>query len=220
MPETVAAPFLLSFFGDAGPMTRRWLPPGLEPWPLCAVDFEASGLPGTGSFPIELAVVHENGRGRSWLIRPEPSWLETICRDESAQAVHGICLELLQAEGIPASVVAWEFARETAACNLVSDYSSAEEEWLAMLNGTAGLPRRRFLDATSDFYEDWIMNSGCMDMEEGIKVLDRLHNAAMMRHPQRHRALPDAMRLMDYLNAVMVEPVPGTANESPAQMHP
>jgi hypothetical protein len=49
------------------------------------LDFEASSL-NKKSFPIEVAWVFQDGRSRSYLIRPAPEWIDW---SDEAEEVHG-----------------------------------------------------------------------------------------------------------------------------------
>ena len=69
---------------------------------LIFVDIEASGL-SSRSFPIEVGWVREDGSGESYLIRPEPSWLDWNMR---AEVLHGISRARLMKEGVTAEIVA------------------------------------------------------------------------------------------------------------------
>jgi hypothetical protein len=73
------------------------------------IDLEASGL-GPSSFPVELGVALPERAPdgvwevtlRSWLIRPERSWLERAdAWDPVAEQIHGLPLSRLQDEGLP-----------------------------------------------------------------------------------------------------------------------
>lgn len=80
------------------------------------IDVEASGL-GPSSFPVEfgIALPERAADGvwkvtlRSWLIRPERSWLDRPgAWDPVAEEIHGLPLGRLQDEGLPLRQVAEE----------------------------------------------------------------------------------------------------------------
>ena len=183
-----------------------WFPSNLSRLPLAAVDFEASCLPGKGSFPIEVAVVHEDGRALSWLIRPEGEWLRDGRWDPGSEAVHGIGLARLESEGLPAPEVARLLLAELPGVHLVSDHPDSDGRWLRSLCRTAALPAPSLVDM-SDFYYGWMLEQP--DIEAATDVTTGLLEAAARRNMPAHRALPDASRLMDYLRAIMADPVPG-----------
>ena len=175
--------------------------------PLAALDFEATRLPGRGSYPIEAAIVHEDGREWSRLILPHPLWADLIWDTES-EKIHGISRELLMSAGVPADVAARELRQETENCILSADHEESDAEWLRILNATAGL-RTPALCGQNEFYFEWISRNYPDDYEPGINILDGLRAEGFERYPERHRALPDARRWMHYMKAVLRQPVPG-----------
>lgn len=72
------------------------------------IDFEASSLDLVASYPIEVGVCMGDGLVESWLIRPYVLWQDW---SESAQQVHGITQQTLQAEGLEISRVTEELNR-------------------------------------------------------------------------------------------------------------
>ena len=62
------------------------------------VDFEASSLR-SGSFPIEVAWVNEDGQGESYLIRPAEGWNPEW--SPQSERTHGIALAALLEHGVP-----------------------------------------------------------------------------------------------------------------------
>lgn len=71
---------------------------------LVFLDFEASSLT-KHSYPIEIAWVFEDGRSRTFLIRPAPGWTDWSAK---AEAIHGISRELLEHEGAEITVIVQE----------------------------------------------------------------------------------------------------------------
>lgn len=82
------------------------------------LDFEALSL-SKKSFPIEVAWVFQDGRSRSYLIRPAPDWIDWSAESEE---VHGMSRDLLRAEGLPVAFLAEGMIRELAGHQL---YASA-----------------------------------------------------------------------------------------------
>ncbi len=67
------------------------------------IDFEASSLDLIASYPIEVGICMPDGTLHSWLICPHVLWQDW---SESAEQIHGISRQTLEAEGIAASEVA------------------------------------------------------------------------------------------------------------------
>lgn len=103
---------------------------------ICVVDFEASCLPGGGrrSYPIEVAAgVPETKEVRSWLIRPELTWLDAWDWHAEAEQLHRLTPEYLLAHGLPRAQVARELQAFIGDREVVSDNPAAEGWWLAVL---------------------------------------------------------------------------------------
>lgn len=103
---------------------------------ICVVDFEASCLPGGGrrSYPIEVAAgMPETGEVRSWLIRPELTWLEAWDWHAEAEQLHRLTREHLLGHGLPRAQVARELEIFVGDRELVSDNPAAERYWLGVL---------------------------------------------------------------------------------------
>lgn len=67
------------------------------------IDFEASSLDLIASYPIEVGICMPDGTLHSWLICPHVLWQDW---SDSAEQIHGITRETLEAEGTPVSEVA------------------------------------------------------------------------------------------------------------------
>ncbi|WP_372994654.1 hypothetical protein [Marinobacter sp.] len=67
------------------------------------IDFEASSLDLIASYPIEVGICMPDGTLHSWLICPHVLWQDW---SESAEQIHGISRQTLEAEGIAVSEVA------------------------------------------------------------------------------------------------------------------
>jgi hypothetical protein len=71
------------------------------------IDFEASSL-NKDSYPVEVAWVFEDGRSRSFLIRPAPGWTDWSAE---AEAIHGISRDQLDRDGVEVSIIVDERCR-------------------------------------------------------------------------------------------------------------
>jgi DNA polymerase III epsilon subunit-like protein len=67
------------------------------------IDFEASSLDLIASYPIEVGICMPDGSLHSWLIAPHVLWQDW---SESAEQIHGITRETLEADGIAVFEVA------------------------------------------------------------------------------------------------------------------
>ena len=67
------------------------------------IDFEASSLDLIASYPIEVGICMPDGTLHSWLISPHVLWQDW---SQSAEQIHGISRETLEADGIAVSEVA------------------------------------------------------------------------------------------------------------------
>lgn len=100
------------------------------------IDFEASGLD-PESYPVEVAWSGPDGTVTSYLIRPEPSWTYW---DPNAADIHGLSRERLDAEGLPAEIVAYRLNAALAAVGVAySDASAFDGFWCETLLEAAGL---------------------------------------------------------------------------------
>jgi len=100
------------------------------------VDIEASGF-GTGSYPIEVGVVLNNGRKYCSLITPAPGWTHW---DEDAERVHCVSRDILQAYGKPALEVARSLNELLPQQTAYSDGWVVDKTWLDRLFFAAGMP--------------------------------------------------------------------------------
>ncbi|MDE3821686.1 3'-5' exonuclease [Sinorhizobium meliloti] len=163
------------------------------------LDFEASSL-NKKSFPIEVAWVFQDGRSRSYLIRPAPDWTDWSAE---AEEVHGISRGMLRAEGLPVAFVAEEMIRELAGHWLYASAPSWDGKWLSLLLRAAGLPRHAlrlkrsdeaFLDAARRKMGDRFSDQEISDLVLGV--------IGATGPPPVHRALPDACLELDRLRMV------------------
>jgi DNA polymerase III epsilon subunit-like protein len=177
----------------ASKLRRRHLPA------IAAIDFEASSLPQPGSFPIEVAVAYAaTGDTRSWLVKPAPAWIAAGLWDPSSERIHGISRATVEREGRPAEKVARELAAAVAGHIVVTDSIAGDGFWLARLYAASG--RRPFR------LEPHIAVIETFSTVKGTALSSELREAdeiASRRFPARHRALPDARRLVEIVRIVL-----------------
>jgi hypothetical protein len=163
------------------------------------LDFEASSLPGPGSFPIEVAVAFvDSGDVRSWLIRPEPRWNSDGRWDSSAQRHHGIDRARLSDEGRPVVEVVRQLTDAVQGRTVVSDYPPADSFWLEALYASAGQKPPFRIGGLAQLLEKLTAASG----KQGYGQIDEAVNLARKRFPLEHRAGPDARRVAEIIRIV------------------
>lgn len=156
------------------------------------LDFEASSLDPEG-WPIEI--------GLSWidvdrvitesrLIRPQPDWPRSAW-SPMAEAVHGIPLDMLLAEGQDAAQVARWYLRRTAGASVVSDAAKFERRWLRPL--LASLKSGPIFDLEAEVSRVENMHAVIERMLDDAE-LDRFYER-LERSKAPHRAGPDSARL-------------------------
>lgn len=149
------------------------------------IDIEASGF-GRGSYPIEIGYYLPNGRAYCTLIAPEAEWTHW---DESAERVHGIRRDTLQAKGKPVTEVCLELNRQLRGQFIYCDAWSYDYVWLGKLFDAAGLVPTFTLKDIRDL------------LSECEKTLWQATRAAVELRLQlrRHRASSDARLLFETL---------------------
>lgn len=165
---------------------------------IAFLDFEASSL-GKHGYPIEVAWVLANGDEESYLIRPDPSWIDW---DLKAEAIHGISRDHLEAEGTSSSAVAQQMMSALAGYDLYATAPSWDGKWLSRLLRTAGLPRHalRLADteaAHQQAVHDVLHSAGIpAELHDGITrtILAQARIKDDELGPAEHRALADARR--------------------------
>jgi hypothetical protein len=146
--------------------------------PPIIVDIEASGF-GTGSYPIEVGVVLNNGSKYCSLIAPAPGWTHW---DEDAERVHRVSRDILEAYGKPALEVARSLNELLPQQTAYSDGWVVDKTWLDQLYFAAGIPSAFSLSAL-----EMILSEPQMEIWHATK--DKLlHELGQ----QRHRASFDA----------------------------
>ena len=176
---------------------------------LAVLDFEASGLDDDLTYPIEVAVVRDDGEARSWLISPTDEWLDTGTWSDDSAEVHGLNLDLLQREGAPVEEVVQALVEFTEGYTVLSDARYADGFWLRRLFAAA------FRKPPFQLECYWaachaVLNS-VHDVgwpgEGGIpphRLTEEALEEARRRIPEEHRAMPDARRLMEAIRILRV----------------
>lgn len=164
------------------------------------LDFEASSL-SKHSYPIEIAWVFEDGRSRSFLIRPHPGWTDW---SDDAEKIHGITRERLQQEGSNVELVAREAVSELSGNDLYATSPSWDGKWLSALLRGGGMPRHTLRLRKSD---DLFVEAASTVLEGLIGEIDvtaLVADVIAQSEPSNpvHRALPDALLELDRLHLV------------------
>jgi hypothetical protein len=164
--------------------------------PIAALDFEASSLPGPGSYPIEVGIAFAaDGATRSWLIRPELGWAAVGIWDPAAERLHGLTRDTLKRDGQPVEEVTVELAAAVAGHAVVSDAATADGYWLQMLYAATGRKPPFRIAPLAPLLKDIIAATG----DAAAGDIERAAALALQRFPERHRAGPDARRLAEII---------------------
>jgi hypothetical protein len=155
------------------------------------LDFEASSLSKV-SFPIEVAWIFEDGRSRSYLIKPPADWSDW---STEAEGIHGISKAVLLAQGASVDVVAAAMIDDLSGHSLFASAPSWDGKWLSALLRKAGLPRHALRLRKSDeaflaVARD-VMADRSSEQEISELVADTIKEAKQTS-PPAHRALGDA----------------------------
>jgi hypothetical protein len=169
------------------------------------IDFEASSL-SKDSYPVEVAWVFEDGRSRSFLIRPAPGWNDWSAE---AEAIHGISREQLDREGVEVSIIVDEMVATLADMDLCASAPSWDGKWLSALLRATGHPRHELRLRKSD---EAFRDVAKAELGSAISEEDRadLVNAVIVRTEPvdpAHRALPDALLELERWRLVQAEAV-------------
>ena len=167
------------------------------------IDFEASSL-SKDSYPVEVAWVFEDGRSRSFLIRPAPGWNDWSAE---AEAIHGISREQLDKEGVEVSIIVDEMVATLADMDLCASAPSWDGKWLSALLRAAGHPRHELRLRKSDeaFRDVAKAELGSTISEEDQADLVNAVIARTEPADPAHRALPDALLELERWKLVRAE---------------
>ena len=165
------------------------------------LDFEASSL-SDDSYPIEVAWVFEDGRDRSFLLRPLPAWTDW---NDGAERIHGISRARLDAEGTEVATVAHEMVEALSGHALFASAPSWDGKWLSVLLRGAGLPRHALRLSKSDdaFVEAARDIAGDRTTDADLTALVADIIAKTTPPTPAHRALADARLELERLTAVV-----------------
>jgi len=155
---------------------------------LC-LDFEASGI-GQHTFPIEVAVADPtSGEVQSWLIRPTPEWLAVGVWDKAAEAVHGLTVERITAEGLSVEQVTEALTNVAYGARVLSDSPGHDGHWLRTLYSATGVNNPPF--ALQDFHHFAWACATRVGRRPDIAFV-KAETEAAVRFPVTHRAGADA----------------------------
>ena len=141
------------------------------------IDFEASSLNQTISFPISVGIVHQ-GRAYYWLIKPKAYWTDW---NKKAEQLHGLSKEFLIANGVEPDVVIEKITSLLGTqCTLYSDNPFWERLWLNRL----GISNYQIADAY-----DLVTPGKEEHVEATIEVIFKQHSL------RPHNSIDDAMAL-------------------------
>ncbi|MDQ0561561.1 hypothetical protein QO004_003355 [Rhizobium mesoamericanum] len=167
---------------------------------IAFLDFEASSL-GKHSYPIEIAWVFEDGRSRSFLIKPKSGWTDWSA---DAEKIHGIARDRLQQEGSDVELVVTEMMAQLSGNDLYASSPSWDGKWLSVLLRGGGMPRHALRLGRSDdlfvktalaILEGWSAEVDIQGLVADVIAQSEPTNPA-------HRALPDALLELKRLGLV------------------
>ena len=165
---------------------------------LLCLDFEASGSDPRG-YPIEVAIADvATGDTRAWLIAPTPAWLETGVWEAEAEAVHGITLAEIIAQGRSVADVAAELTAHTRGAQVLSDAPPFDTKWLCDLYRATGAEPPFVL---RDFHQIAWHEALLRGRRPDIAIV-KAEAEAYILFPKRHRAGPDARRNAEILRQI------------------
>ncbi len=153
------------------------------------LDLEASSL-GPNGFPVEVAVASvATGEVRSWLIKPSRLWIERGTWDDDAEALHGLSLARLMAEGeAPAAIIA-DLSGLLWGNTVLSDNTRHDSGWLRALYSAAGVA---IIPADIEPFQDFAAAMATSSADPGAMAAAEAWAWSLI--PTRHRAGPDAQR--------------------------
>jgi len=176
------------------------------------LDFEASSL-SKHSYPVEIAWVFEDGRSRSFLVKPKSGWTDWSA---DAEKIHGISRDRLQEEGNDIELVVGELMAELSGHELYASSPSWDGKWLSALLRGGGMSRHALRLRKSDdlFIEaaSAILGADSANVDIPTLVADVIAQSEPVN--PAHRALPDARLELKRLGLVQ-----GAARKIAASCH-
>lgn len=160
------------------------------------IDVEASGF-GSGSYPIEVGVVLEDGGCYCVLVKPEPEWTHW---DPAAEKCHGLSREVLLKYGQPVITVAHQLNTLLEGITVYTDAWGSDASWLDLLFHHAGQRRLFKLESVRA-----LLPEACLPAWHDTKreVIETLNTS-------RHRASADA-RILQLAVEQCVSSLPAAA---------
>lgn len=146
------------------------------------IDFEASSLNQTISYPISVGIVHQ-GKAYYWLIKPNSGWIDW---DINAQRIHNFSRSHLNSHGKKSSIVAEEIRQLLGRKSYVySDNPFWENLWLNKL-GVSNIQGTDAYDLVVPGNEEYV--------ESTLEAIRKQHTLT------HHNALDDAIALALTIN--------------------
>lgn len=149
---------------------------------IAFIDLEASGL-SAASWPIEVGWCGLAGEPTTFLIQPDERW-PAAAWDARAEALHGVSLERLRAEGAPAAETAKELNASLSGMAVYSDAPDWDAFWLYRLFDAA---RTRQAFALLDF--------SVLFEEVAPDAFSEALRRTRAERPHRHRARDDVLHM-------------------------
>lgn len=161
---------------------------------VMCIDFEASGL-ATNCYPIEIALADvETKKVSTWLIQPTPEWLRHGLWTIEAEEIHGLSLDYLCANGIPAAEITKQITYACDSCQVLSDNPFYDNKWLNDLYTSTGA------DCPPMILQDFYSFARRITRDANCEIaLAQAKAAAWTRFPIMHRAAEDAQRNAEIL---------------------
>jgi len=155
------------------------------------IDFEASSLDLIASYPIEVGICMPDGTLHSWLISPHVLWQDW---SQSAEQIHGISRETLEADGIAVSEVA-SALNELLPEQVFCDAWTFDSFWLHRLFKAARMTPTFQLESISALLDtrqvrEWSALRQQVITELGLPV-HRAANDALILHKTWERIAPN-----------------------------
>lgn len=155
------------------------------------IDFEASSLDLIASYPIEVGICMPDGTLHSWLISPHVLWQDW---SQSAEQIHGISRETLEADGIAVSEVA-SALNELLPEQVFCDAWTFDSFWLHRLFKAARITPTFQLESISALLDtrqvrEWSALRQQVITELGLPV-HRAANDALILHKTWERIAPN-----------------------------
>ena len=172
--------------------------PSIKVSQIVMLDIEASGL-GDQCYPIEVGIVRAADlSGWSALIRPAWSWRRNGRWEPKAEALHGISLAEVEAEGWDVVDVARALNEQLTGMVVFSDAADFDGHWLGMLFKEA-----METQAFDLLFTTALFNNCHERVEIDCPLVSIPEVVALPKRGRRHRAKEDAFDLvMEFRKAI------------------